>query len=223
MYEQLFERNFGIFTPEEQKRIRDARVVIIGCGGIGGVVAVALARSGMGHFVLYDFDTFSPSNMNRQVTCFVDTIGCNKAESVRDAILKINPQIEVTVHTRALQPEEMDEAILQGDVFMPAADEWPLSIAALGRAKELGKPAIMAYPVGALARVSTFMPDSPYAAECLVMPYKTPYEGLKHLWITPNTAKFCIITAPKAAGGKSGSTNGARAGARTRSWASSCG
>ena len=53
------------------------------------------------------------------------------------------------------------------------------AIAALGAAKELGKPAVMAYPVGALARVSTFLPDSPYAAECLVMPYKVPYEGLK--------------------------------------------
>ena len=146
MYEQLFERNYGIFSLEEQNRIRDAKVVIIGCGGIGGVVAVALARSGVGHLVLYDFDTFSPSNMNRQITCFTDTIGCNKAETVRDSILKINPEIDVTAHARALRPEELDAAILEGDVFMPAADEWPLSIAALGRAKELGKPAIMAYP-----------------------------------------------------------------------------
>jgi molybdopterin/thiamine biosynthesis adenylyltransferase len=190
MYEQLFERNFGVFTPGEQKRIRDAKVVIVGCGGIGGVVATALARSGLGHFVLYDYDTYQPSNMNRQITCFVDTIGCNKAECVKDALLKINPEAEVTVYDRALQPEEIGEAIEQGDVFLPAADEWPLSIAALGKAKELGKPAIMAYPVGALARVSTFLPDSPYAAECLVMPYKTPYEGLKAFMDNPNNRKI---------------------------------
>ena len=43
----------------------------------------------------------------------------------------------------------------------------------------LGKPAIMAYPVGALARVSTFLPGGPYGSECLVMPYRAPYEKLK--------------------------------------------
>lgn len=190
MYEQLFERNFGVFTPEEQKRIRDAKVVIIGCGGIGGVVSIELARSGLGHFVLFDYDIYQPSNMNRQITCYSDTLGCNKAESVREAILKINPEAEVTVFDRALKPEEIGEVIKQGDVFLPAADDWPLSIAALGKAKELGKPAIMAYPVGALARVSTFLPDSPYAAECLVMPYKTPYEGLKVFMENPNNRKI---------------------------------
>lgn len=190
MYEQLFERNYGIFTPEEQSRIRDAKVVIIGCGGIGGVVATILARSGLGHFILYDFDIYQPSNMNRQITCFVDTLGCNKAECVKEALLKINPEAEVTVCERALLLEEMDKAIMMGDVFLPAADEWPLSIAALGRAKELGKPAIMAYPVGALARVSTFLPDSPYAAECLVMPYKASYEVLMAFMDNPQNRKI---------------------------------
>ena len=60
MYEQFFERNFGVFTPEEQQRVRDARVVIVGCGGIGGLVAVTLARSGLEHFVLYEYDTYQP-------------------------------------------------------------------------------------------------------------------------------------------------------------------
>jgi len=186
MYEQLFERNFGIFTPEEQQRIQDAKVVIIGCGGIGGVVATTLARSGLGHFVLYDYDTYQPSNMNRQITCFADTLGVNKAASVRAAILNINPEADVAMCAEALKPEEICRAIQMGDVFMPAADEWALSIAALGAAKELGKPAIMAYPVGALARVSTFLPDSPYAAECLVMPYKAGYDELKAFMDNPN-------------------------------------
>lgn len=186
MYEQLFERNYGVFKPEEQRRIRDARVVIIGSGGIGGVVAIALARSGLGHFVLYEYDTYQPSNMNRQITCFSNTLGVNKAVSVRESILNINPEAEVDVCPEALQPDEMGHAIEMGDVFLPAADEWALSIAALGLAKELGKPAIMAYPVGALARVSTFLPDSPYAAECLVMPYKAPYAELKAFMDNPD-------------------------------------
>jgi hypothetical protein len=79
-----------------------------------------------------------------------------------------------------------------GDVFLPAADDWPLSIAALDQAKELGKPAIMAYPVGALARVSVFLPNSPYASECLVMPYKFGYDGLKEFMNNPDNRKILL-------------------------------
>lgn len=179
MYEKIFERNYGVFSESEQARIRASKIVIIGCGGIGGAIAVILARSGVENFVLYDFDKFSISNLNRQIGCSQETVGQYKAEVVKATILGINPQADVTVHLRAVEPHEMDAVIMEGDVFMPAADEWPLSIAMLNRAKELGKPAIMAYPAGALGRVSTFLPSSPYAAECLVQPYKANYEELK--------------------------------------------
>ncbi len=189
-YEELFQRNFGVFTREEQARIRDARVLIIGCGGIGGVVAMALARSGLGHFVLMEHDTFQPSNMNRQITCYADTLGVNKAASVRDSILKINPEADVTVYERALQPREIDEVMKLADVVMPAADDWALSIVTLSAAKELGRPAVMAYPVGALGRACTFLPDSPYAAECLVMPYGFPYDELKEFMETSDNRRI---------------------------------
>jgi hypothetical protein len=190
MYEQFFERNFGVFTPEEQQRVQRGKVVIVGCGGIGGLVAVALARSGLEHFVLYEFDTYQPSNMNRQIECFTDTLGNNKAVAIKDALLKINPEIEITLCDQALKPEEISNAIQQGDVIIPAADEWPLSIVMLDTAKDLGVPAILAYPVGSLARVSTFLPESPYASECLVMPYRFPYTELKTFMDNPNNRRI---------------------------------
>ena len=189
MYNELFERNYGIFTPEEQGKIRNARVVIIGCGGVGGVVAQALARSGLGHFILYEHDQYDISNMNRQITCYSDTVGVNKAVVTRDSILKINPEADVVVYERALEVEEIGKAIDQGDVIIPAADSWPLSITVLGAAKEQGKPAIMVYPAGVLGRVSTFLPESPYAAECLVMPYKASYDELKVFMADPDNRR----------------------------------
>lgn len=190
MYETLFERNYGIFTSEEQGKIRDARIVIIGCGGVGGVVAQTLARSGLSHFVLYEHDQYDLSNMNRQITCYDDTIGAKKAEVTRDTILKINPEADIVMFERALQPGEINEAIDQGDVIIPAADEWPLSITVLGAAKEQGKPAIMVYPAGVLGRVSTFLPESPYAAECLVMPYKANFDELKVFMGDPDNRRI---------------------------------
>lgn len=190
MYEQLFARNLGVFSEQQQARLKNGKVVVIGCGGIGGVVATALARSGLGHFVLIEHDTYQLSNMNRQITCYTDTLGVNKAISVAEAICKINPDAETQVHTQALTPDEIQATIQQGDVIMPAADDWALSISTLGMAKELGKPAIMAYPVGALARVSTFLPSSPYAAECLVMPYKFSYDRLKAFMENPDNRRI---------------------------------
>lgn len=199
MYEDLFERNYGIFEVEEQERIRNARAVIVGCGGIGSITAVALARSGLAHFSLYEFDTYQPSNMNRQVTCFIDTLGMNKAAAVRNAILHINPEAEVDICPRAVTPQEIDEVILEGDVFLPAADDWALSITMLGRAKELGKPAIMAYPVGALGRVSAFLPESPYAAECVAIPTHLSYPEMKAFMADPNNRQ--ILQYYQTAGG----------------------
>ncbi|HID87964.1 MAG TPA: ThiF family adenylyltransferase [Anaerolineae bacterium] len=185
-YEKLFQRNLGIFEPEEQERIRDASVLIIGCGGIGGVVATVLARSGVGHFALMDPDPYEPSNMNRQVTCFTDTMGKNKAVVTREAILKINPEAEVTVHQRALVPAEIEEVAKLADIIMPAADDWALSLMVLRGAKKLGKPAVMAYPVGALGRTCTFLPDSPISAEeCLAMPFGLPYDELEEYMKRP--------------------------------------
>lgn len=188
-YELLYERNYGVFSAEEQARIRSAKVVIVGTGGVGGVVAIVLARSGLEHFVLYEHDIYTPTNMNRQIGCFADTLGVSKACVIQNDILRINKRAQVEIHTRAICETEMDEVILQGDVFLPAADDWPLSMNLLGRAKELGKPSILAYPVGALGRVSTFMPESPYASECLVIPKGLPYDQLKVFMDNPDNRR----------------------------------
>lgn len=190
-YEEYFGRNYGIFTDEEQRRIRDARVVIVGCGGMGGVVALALARSGVGHFVLMDPQSYEPSNMNRQIVCFCDTIGKNKAQCTKEQILRINPEAEVTVYERAMVFEEIEEIAKLGDVIVPVMDEWPLSLVALEIIRK-SKPAVMGYPVGALGRVSVFMADSPTVAECLVMPYGFGYRELQEYTINPDARRLLL-------------------------------
>lgn len=184
-YEDYFKRNYGILNQEQQERIRRTKVVIIGCGGIGEVIALALARSGLERYVLYDHDVFHPSNMNRQMACCRSSLGEYKVEKLHEAMLEINPEISAEVHQQALEPHHIDQAIDQGDIILPVADEWPLSINMLDRTIERGKPAVMSYPVGALARVSTFLPGGPYASECLVMPYRADYATLKEFMENP--------------------------------------
>jgi hypothetical protein len=177
-YPKFFERNYGVLTEEEQERIRRARVAIIGCGGIGGVMAVVLARSGVGRFLLMESDTYEPSNMNRQIACFCDSLGTNKAVCIEQDILRINQEAEVTVEQRALTAGDLDRMAEWGDVIAPVMDEWPLSLTALEVVRQT-KPAVMAYPVGALGRACVFTTDSPSVAECLAMPYGFGYEKLR--------------------------------------------
>ena len=188
-YHQFCARNLGIFSSEEQQRIRDARVAIIGCGGIGGVIALVLARSGVGHFLLMDAECYEPSNMNRQMACYCDTLGKNKAQAVGDEIVRVNPEAEVAVHARALTVEDMPNIPAMGDVILPVMDEWPLSLSVLEVVRH-HKPAIMAYPVGALGRVSVFTASSPTVAECLVMPYGFGYEQLKDYTERPEARRL---------------------------------
>ena len=180
-YKSLFERNYGVFSPEEQENIRNANILIIGCGGIGGVIAEALARSGLENMTIYEFDTFQISNLNRQIACDFHTLGQNKGRVTKEAILKINPSAKITLHERELLPEEIQTVLKESswDVVMPAADKWPFSVFMLDACVDAGIPAIMSYPAGALGRVCTFMPGGPYASECLTMPYKASYEDLK--------------------------------------------
>jgi tRNA A37 threonylcarbamoyladenosine dehydratase len=53
-YKQAFQRNYGIFTNDEQEKIRNAKILLVGCGGVGGVMAILLARCGVENFVLVD-------------------------------------------------------------------------------------------------------------------------------------------------------------------------
>ena len=177
-YEQSFERNYGVLSTTEQQRIREGRVAIIGCGGIGGVLAVVLARSGVERFLLVEPDSYELSNMNRQIACFCDTLGTNKAVCIAEDIRRINSAAEVEVVQRALTVDDVDHVAEWGDVIAPVMDEWPLSLTVLEVVRKT-KPAIMAYPVGALGRACVFTAESPTVAECLAMPYGYGYEKLK--------------------------------------------
>ena len=86
-----FSRTQLLLGAENMDRLAKAKVAIFGIGGVGGYVAEALARSGVGSFVLVDDDKVCLTNINRQIIATRKTIGQYKAEVMRDRILEINP------------------------------------------------------------------------------------------------------------------------------------
>lgn len=102
-----------VVGDEGLERLGEARVAVIGLGGVGSSCAEALARGGVGHLVLLDRDMVAPSNINRQALAFQSTIGRPKAEVMRAMVLDINPEADVTAVTTFLDkdalPQQMDE------------------------------------------------------------------------------------------------------------------
>ena len=104
-----FSRTQLLLGAENMDRLAKAKVAIFGIGGVGGYVAEALARSGVGSFVLVDDDKVCLTNINRQIIATRKTIGQYKAEVMRDRILEINPDAQVEVRKCFYLPENADE------------------------------------------------------------------------------------------------------------------
>jgi len=180
-YKDLFQRNYGIFSDEEQEKIRKAKILIIGCGGIGATVAIMLARSGVNHFMLIDCDVYHPSNMNRQIGCFTDTIGANKTQVIKKDIQRINPEATVTVYEELLTHEEIARLIPDVDMVFPAADDFAFSLFVFRDAKKSGKPSLLVVPSGTWANVSIINPDSPLPEDIEGVPKLSTYEELRDI------------------------------------------
>ena len=104
-----FSRTQLLLGAENMDRLAKAKVAIFGIGGVGGYVAEALARSGVGSFVLVDDDKGCLTNINRRIIATRKTIGQYKAEVMRDRILEINPDAQVEVRKCFYLPENADE------------------------------------------------------------------------------------------------------------------
>ena len=103
--ENQFSRTERLLGKENMEKLSAARVCIFGIGGVGGYVAEALARSGVGHLELVDNDVVCLSNLNRQIIATHQTLGQYKVDAMKERILSINPAAEVVTHRCFYLPE----------------------------------------------------------------------------------------------------------------------
>ena len=94
--EAIFNRTRRLVGPDGMQRIREASVVLFGVGGVGSWCAEALVRSGVRHLTLVDGDVVNPSNVNRQLMATTRTVGRPKVEALRERLLDINPEADIT-------------------------------------------------------------------------------------------------------------------------------
>src|SRR5690349_15160647 len=112
----FFSRNAGLISESEQEKLFQTTVGIAGAGGDGGLLAERLVRSGIGKIILADPESFEPANINRQFASGINNFGKNKAETVAEELLKINPAISVKVYNNGITKENVNEFVSAADV-----------------------------------------------------------------------------------------------------------
>ena len=97
-----------LLGEEGLENLDKAKVIIFGVGGVGGYVTEMLARTGVGHLTLVDFDVVSESNLNRQIIALNSTIGVEKVVVMRNRIKDINPKCNVEIKIDKVLPENIE-------------------------------------------------------------------------------------------------------------------
>jgi sulfur-carrier protein adenylyltransferase/sulfurtransferase len=112
-------------TAEGQRRLKAARVLCIGAGGLGSPAALYLAAAGVGTIGIVDFDDVDLSNLQRQILHGTKDIGRGKLESARDRLRDINPEIEIELHDCRFSSENATELVSGHDVVVDGSDNFP--------------------------------------------------------------------------------------------------
>lgn len=163
VFPECFERNFPSLSGPEQLRLFDSSVLVVGLGGLGGMLAVLLARVGVGRLLLADGDVFLPANLNRQVLATEQTLGRNKAQVAAEHIQQINPALQVEAIPDYLAPDNLPTYLSQVQVVTDGLDNLKSRRHLFQAAQATGVPLVHGAVLGRYGQVATILPDDPAA------------------------------------------------------------
>ena len=144
-----FSRTQFLLGSDAMEKLKNSRVAVFGLGGVGGYVAEALARSGVGKLDLIDHDTISPTNINRQILATQDTVGMMKAEAAAQRAKAINPDCNATAIKTFYLPETADQFdFTKYDYIVDAIDTVTGKLMLVQAAKAAGTPIISCMGTG---------------------------------------------------------------------------
>lgn len=123
-----------------QKRLKNAKVLCVGAGGLGSPALMYLAAAGVGTLGIVEFDEVDESNLQRQIIHSQADIGRSKAESARDSVLGINPYVNVILHEERLEAENVMDIFSQYDLIVDGTDNFATRYLVNDAAVLLNKP-----------------------------------------------------------------------------------
>lgn len=152
---------------EGQLQLLDAKVLLVGAGGLGSPSALYLAAAGVGTLGIVDSDVVDESNLQRQVLHATDRIGMSKVESARMTINALNPEVRVIGHETRLTPENAREIVSGYDIVVDGVDNFDTRYLLNDLCIELGKPNVSASILSFDGQITTFVPNEGPCYRCV--------------------------------------------------------
>jgi len=153
-----YERNIPALTEEECLALQNKRVLVVGCGGLGGHIIDMLTRIGVGSLRMVDGDVFEPSNLNRQLLSEVPLLGINKAKAAADRIARVNPETCVEAVEEFLTESNVWDLITGCDAVLDALDNIPTRKLLAEACAKAGIPYVYGAISGWVAQAAISMP-----------------------------------------------------------------
>lgn len=192
-YARAVSRNRGFVNPEEQAAIQGSHVAIAGAGGDGGLLAIQLARLGVGKFTIADPEVFELENLNRQARASVETIDKNKAAVIGESIRDIAPDATVRVFEKGVTASNVDDFLAGVDLLVDETEITTPDVAVMlaRRARERQISNMTVLNIGFACLATSFVPGGRTLEEMLGLgrggeavdirrwlPYIPPYASL---------------------------------------------
>ena len=200
-----FARTRLLYGDEKMRRLFEARVAVFGIGGVGGYVVEALARSGVGSFLLVDKDDVSLTNLNRQIIATHKSLGRPKVQVMKERVLDINPAAQVDAREAFYLPENScDFDFSQYSYVVDAVDTVTAKLEIITQAKKCGVPVISSMGAGNKTDPTKFLVADIYQTSVCplarVMRRECKSRGIKDLKVVYSTEAPAKSASPNAPG-----------------------
>lgn len=151
-------RNHDAISETEQAILAGKRVLVVGCGGLGGMVIECLARIGVGHLRVVDGDVFDETNLNRQLLSSTMNLGRPKTLAAQQRVMAVNPLVEVDAVQTNLTAENAEQLLDGCDVVLDALDNIPARLLLQQAAKAANIPLVHAAVAGWIGQLCVIQP-----------------------------------------------------------------
>jgi molybdopterin/thiamine biosynthesis adenylyltransferase len=187
-----YARNIGTIGLAGQTQLLQSTAAVVGLGGLGGYIAEALARMGVGHLVLIDGDVFAEHNLNRQLVSDETVLQRYKVEIARDRLARVNSAVEVTVHATMVSEENLPHMLVGADVIVDGLDCLTTRLLLQRAAHALRIPFVHGSIAGFIGQVLTIMPGDPGLLALYGESDDLPDHGLEAILGTPAATPMLV-------------------------------
>ena len=176
---QRYIRNIGSLEISGQKKLLQAKALLVGAGGLGGTIAQLLARMGLGLLVIADGDSFTEDNLNRQAFSLEENVGVSKVQAARSQIMKINAATEVETYEGFVTAKELAFLIQGAQVAIDALDNMPSRFGLETACKEAKIPLVHGAVAGFSGQVTVIYPEDAGFSSFYGSPTTAPEKGIE--------------------------------------------